>query len=68
MDKIENRRRCTKNCYPYCFNGVTHFPRDLKRNHSDEGAVRKFLNLPLNDAKRKLLLDSLPKLFAQYTE
>ncbi|KAJ8957434.1 hypothetical protein NQ318_004914 [Aromia moschata] len=48
-----------KNCCPYCFLEVTHFPRHLQRNHEDEGAVREILLLPKDNPKRKILLNSL---------
>ncbi|KAG5865420.1 hypothetical protein JTB14_004459 [Gonioctena quinquepunctata] len=56
---IENNRRCTKKNCSYRFTEVTHFPRLLGRNHSDEGAVGEILRLSINDPKRKVILDSL---------
>lgn len=60
MELIVNQRRWTKkNCCPYCFIEVTHFPRHLKRNHENEGAVKEILGLSNNNPKRKVLLDGL---------
>ncbi|KAJ8932593.1 hypothetical protein NQ318_023375 [Aromia moschata] len=45
LELIDNHRRWTKkNCCPYCFLEVTHFPRHLQRNHEDEGAGNFALN------------------------
>ncbi|CAH0563141.1 unnamed protein product [Brassicogethes aeneus] len=60
VEQIENKRRWTKkNCCPYCFVEITHFPRHLQRNHPDERAVQDIFCLNSKNPKRKLLLDAL---------
>lgn len=54
-------RRKRKHCCVYCDLLVNNFARHLKRQHSDEIEVQKFLSMEMNNPKRKQFIDKIRK-------
>ncbi|CAH0549496.1 unnamed protein product [Brassicogethes aeneus] len=56
--EIKNLRTKKSGC-PYCKQDVSHFPRHLRRKHSEVGAIKELFAMPPNDPKRKRILNAL---------